>query len=113
MVQKNLILALFFYLLMVLQTSFLVHFNIWGIVPNLILISVVFINLFTSHRSWLPVSSAFIGGFFLDVSSSQFIGWHVFILLGLAAFIAVLRRYIAPKGAIKVILRKYVRTPTL
>lgn len=98
MAMKTIILILFFYILVLLQTSFLAHFNIFGIIPNLVLISVIFLNLFTPHYKWEGISAAFFGGFFLDVFSSQPIGWNVFLLVGLAIFI-------------KVILRKYVRIP--
>lgn len=100
MVKKILILILFFYILVLLQTSFLVHFNIKGIVPNLVLVSVILINFFEKPKEYLGFLSAIIGGFFLDVFSENFIGFYILILVGLAIFI-------------KFILKKYVRTPII
>lgn len=100
MIKKIVILILFFYLLALLQTSFFVHFNIAGIIPNFILISVILLSLFTPVPNFsVVVSSAFIGGFFLDIFSVGLIGFNVLILLGLVIFI-------------KIVLRRYVQAPT-
>jgi len=105
MLKKILILILPFYFLVLLQTSFLVHFSIssgwWvGWSPNFILLAVILINFFTPDHSelWWGVGSAFIGGFFLDIFSSSPIGFNVLILVALAFFI-------------KIILKRYVRIP--
>ena len=96
--KKILILILFFYILVLWQTSFLIHFNILGITPNLALILVVLINLFEKPEDFSGIFSAFAGGFFLDIFSSSPIGFYTLILLALAIFI-------------KMILRKYVWVP--
>jgi len=102
--RRFLTLVLFFYILALLQTSFLVSFNIFGVIPNLILISVILINLFerstvpTQPKNYSGVFSAFAGGFFLDIFSAGLMGYWVLILLGLAIFI-------------KIILRRHVRSP--
>lgn len=98
--KKILILVLFFYFLALFQASFLVHFKIWGMAPNLILILVIFINLFERPKNITGISSAVIGGFFLDIFSSKPIGFEVLILLGLAVFI-------------KIILKRYVQIPDI
>lgn len=98
MIGKILLLLLFLYFLALLQTSFLVHFSIGGVVPNFILISVILIIFFASRQKWWRISSAFIGGFFLDIFSAGPIGWNILILVGLFFFI-------------KIILRGYVRSP--
>ena len=92
MVQKILILILFFYLLVLLQTSFLFDLP-------LILIAVFLISFFTPPTDFnTGISSAFIGGFFSDVFSATFFGFWALILLAKVIFI-------------KIILRKYVRLP--
>jgi len=103
MIKRIIFFVLIFYILTLLQTSFLVHFNVFGIVPNFVLIAVIFINLFgSSDRE--KVFSAVIGGFYLDVFSlndrGEFFGFYTLILLGLFLFL-------------KIILEKYVRFPTI
>ncbi|MFH0969314.1 MAG: rod shape-determining protein MreD [Patescibacteria group bacterium] len=97
---KNII-ALFvsFYIFALLQTSFLVSFNISGIIPDAIIISVILINLFEDSGEKFGFLAAFIGGFFLDLFSSDFIGLHILILIAVSFFV-------------KFILRRYVRIPT-
>lgn len=98
--KKILILVIFFYILVLIQTSFLIHFNIRGITPNLILISVILINLFAKPQNYSGLFSAIFGGFFLDIFSERPIGFSILILM----LIAIL---------IKVILKKYVRIPVI
>ena len=98
MFKKILISIIVFYFLVLIQTSFLVHFNILGIVPNLVLISVVLWNLFEKSKNYSGLYAALIGGFFLDIFSSRFIGFYVLILFTLAIFI-------------KLIFKRYVRIP--
>jgi len=94
-VKKTLILIIFFYVLALLQTSFLVHFHILGIVPNFIFIAVILINLFEKPQKNSGILSAFIGGFFLDIFSSRFIGFNILILVGLSFFIKfILKKYV-------------------
>lgn len=100
MVKKILILILFFYILVLLQTSFLVHFNVKGIVPNLVLVSVILINFFEKPKENLGFISGICGGFFLDIFSENFIGFYILISVGLAI-------------SIKFILKKYVRIPII
>lgn len=103
MIKRILILILFFYFLVLLQTSFLVHFNLflgWRIGFSLVLISVILINLFEKLENYSGLLSAFLGGFFLDIFSENFIGLYILILLLLAIFI-------------KFILKRYVRIPIL
>jgi rod shape-determining protein MreD len=93
MVRKILLLVLFFYFLVLIQNSFLIHFvNL----PNLVLIFVGLINILEDKTKKAGLISAVIGGFFLDMFSSQFIGYYILI----AVLIAV---------SIKFILKKYAR----
>ena len=94
--KKILILIIFFYILALLQTSFLIHFNFFTITPNLILITVLLLNLLEEPRKNNGIFGAVISGFFWDIFSDRFIGFHILILVGLAILI-------------KVILRNYLR----
>lgn len=84
-----------FYFLVLLQNSFLVHFSIFGFLPNFILVSVIIISFLAPA---LGIYSALFGGFFLDIFSNNFIGFNVLMLFAMALFI-------------KIILKKYVRSP--
>lgn len=98
MIKRFLITLTVFYLLALLQTSFFIHFRIWGAVPNLILILIMLINVFEKPKNNTGLLAGIIGGFFLDIFSSNFIGFYTLILLALSFLI-------------KVILRKYVWSP--
>ncbi len=84
MVKKIISLILIFYFLTLFQISFLAHFIILGITPNLVLITVVIINLFRFPQ-WQKIFAAFIGGIYLDIFSISnpfgFFGFYTFILL--------------------------------
>jgi rod shape-determining protein MreD len=98
--KKILILIIFFYLLTLFQTSFLIHFNILGITPNLILIVVLVLNIFEKPKKVNGIFGAGISGFFWDIFSNKPLGFHLLILV----IISVL---------IKVILRRYVQFPNI
>ena len=98
MIKRVLIIILGFYLLALLQASFFVHFRLAGIAPNFILIAVLLINVFEKPQKNTGILAGFIGGFFLDVFSSNPIGFYTLILLGSALLI-------------KIIFRKYVWAP--
>ncbi len=101
MLKKVILILFLLYILTLIQSSFLVHFTIFGIVPNLVLILVLLINLFTPLNDWFGVISALIGGFFLDVFSSAsfgFFGFYTLIFLILSLFL-------------NFILKKYVEVP--
>lgn len=95
---KVLISVILFYFLALTQTSFLVHFTVWGIVPNLVLGLVILWNIFENSRDNFGLYNAVIGGFFLDVFSNRFIGFNILILVILAILI-------------KIFFRRYVRIP--
>lgn len=104
--KKILILIPFLYILTLFQTSFLIHFNVflkggfWGYALNPILIAVILITVLEKPEKNSGIFLGVCGGFFLDIFSENFIGFHILILLGLSFFI-------------KFILRKYVRTPII
>lgn len=100
---STLAIIIFFYLLILLQTSFLVHFDILSgklINYGLVLIPVILIGLFTPQNQFYDLLAAFSAGFFLDIFSESFIGFHILILTGLVIFI-------------RLILQKHVRIPTI
>ncbi len=95
MVKKIVILTLTFYFLVLLQTSFFVHFKLWGFVPNLVLVSVILINIFEKPVSPAGLLAGFIGGFFLDIFSPGPIGLYVLAYSVLSLFIKlVLKKYV-------------------
>jgi len=100
MIRKLLILTIILYLLVILQTSFLVHFNIAGLTLNIALFLVIIWNILEDPKKYLGIYLALIAGFFLDVFSSYFIGFNILIFLMLSLFI-------------KYIFKKYVRIPFL
>ncbi|MDP3947829.1 MAG: rod shape-determining protein MreD [bacterium] len=99
MFRKIFVYTLFFYFLALLQTSVLAGFDLLNII-NLISIFVIFINLFESPRDYAGIYAGFIGGFFWDIFSANFIGQNALIFLALALFI-------------KIVLRKYVWAPAI
>lgn len=98
MFKKILISIIVFYFLVLIQTSFLVHFTIFDAVPNIVLILVIVWNILEKRKNHLGVINALMGGFFLDIFSNRFIGFYILILVGLAILI-------------KLIFKRYVRIP--
>ena len=93
--RNALLLVSAFYILVLLQTSFLVPFNIFGITPNFLILAVVLINFFEKPERKLGIVSGFFGGIFLDIFSGTFLGFYTAILLAAAFFIKyILRSYI-------------------
>jgi rod shape-determining protein MreD len=82
-----LFLILVFYVLVLLQTSFFVSFNIFGIVPNLVIIAVIFINFFEKPDKKFGIICGFFGGFFIDIFSGNFFGFYTIILLAVSLFL--------------------------
>lgn len=81
MFYKYLILIVFFYFISLIQNSFLVHFSILGVIPNLILILTCLFTFFEKPQSYYGIVSAVIGGFFLDIFSGSFIGMSILSLI--------------------------------
>jgi rod shape-determining protein MreD len=64
---------------------------------NLVLISVILINLFEKTKNYSGILSAFLAGFFVDIFSESFIGFHILIFLLFSLFIKhFLKRYVQP-----------------
>ena len=87
-----------FYGLAVFETSFLGHFHVFGGLPNLLLIGVLMLNLFEKPEEKSGVWAAVVGGFFWDVFSPDYIGFHLLILLAISL-------------AIKHVFKRYLRIP--
>jgi len=88
------------YSLALLQSSFLVHFNLFGMVPNLIVALIVVWSFLESEKKIFSAAlfCAAAGGFFLDVFSTRPFGMYILILIAIALFI-------------KFFIRQYVRNP--
>ena len=97
-IEKFLASLIIYYIFVLLQSSFLVHFSVLGINLNLILISVVIWNIFESSKKSFGLINAIIGGVFLDIYSNQIFGFYILISLSLAVFV-------------KFFLKKYVKIP--
>ncbi|MDI6591798.1 MAG: hypothetical protein QME61_02610 [Patescibacteria group bacterium] len=95
--RKIFFLIIFFYILVLFQTSFLIYFPFgWQFDWIIILISIIFINLLERPKNYLGYLSAIIGGFFLDIFSKNFIGFHILILMSFTIFIKfILKKYIS------------------
>ena len=85
--KRILISILFFFVLSLFQTTFLVHFNLFGLLPNLVLISVIVFNFLENSEKKTGIIIAGIGGLFLDIFSSSFLGVSILILVILAYLI--------------------------
>jgi len=90
--KKALILFLFFYILSLIQTSFLIHFQSFiGQIPNLILISAILFFFLEDPKKSFSFFVAFLGGFFIDLWSNQFLGTSIVLLIILAF---ILKRFL-------------------
>ncbi len=79
---RLLIIFLLFGLLVILQSSFLVHFRIMGANINLIFILFYLIVFFEESQKYIQgIFSAIIAGFFLDAFSSFYFGISLIYLL--------------------------------
>ena len=104
MLKKIAILIIFFYFLLLAQTSFLARFNICGHSLNFVLLSVILISFLAPRRfaekdkwsaRWLGISSALIGGFFLSMFSNYVFGIEILVLALIAGFIKfIIERYV-------------------
>lgn len=83
---KSFIIFLLFYFFAVLQGSFFIHFNVFGAVPNFILIFLFLIIFFSPSQkkvgmNYLIFVYIVIAGLFLDIFSSAYFGVSVVLLL--------------------------------
>jgi rod shape-determining protein MreD len=85
--KKILISIILFYILALVQTSFLIHFDIYGANLNLILIAIVLISFFEKAERRRGLVVAAIGGFYLDLFSNLQIGVSILALVVLVFLI--------------------------
>ena len=83
--RKYLILIPILFFLALIQESFLHHFEIFGTVPNLVLISVFLLNFLQKQENQFGIFAGFFGGAILDLSSALPIGTF-FLTLGTLSF---------------------------
>lgn len=95
---KYLLSIFFLYILVIFQTSFLVHFSFFNIIPNYALFFIVIWNLFEDSKKLFGIFLSAFGGFFLDVFSNHPIGFNILILVLISVII-------------KAVVKKYVRIP--
>ena len=98
MIKKILISIIIIYFLTLLETSFFVHFNIFRWIPNVILLYVIIFNIIESPKKYGGVYISIVAGFFVDIFSSNFIGYSIIIFL-------------ATSLLLKLIFNRYVRIP--
>ncbi len=93
MKKKVIFSILFFYFLVLLQTSFFVHFCPEHL--NLTLIVIALVNVFEDRKENFGIFSAFIGGFFLDIFSEKTFGYYIFLSICISLFIKfIFKKYI-------------------
>jgi rod shape-determining protein MreD len=89
-----------FYFLALFQASFMPHFGIYGVIPNIVLLAIFTVNFFEKQEGKVGFLVAIFGGFFMDIFSGRFLGFYVLISLGICFFV-------------KYILRSYIRLPAI
>ncbi len=78
-----------------LQMSFLVYFFPKGLVPNLIIFTVVFFSIFEKEQSYASIAAALFGGFLMDIFSEGIIGvWSLALVLTALLIKKVLEDYV-------------------
>ena len=86
------------YFLFIFQASFMAHFDIKGVVINIALITLFLLNILEPPEKNNGIFAAGIFGFFWDIFSEKFIGFHILILVFLAFLIkTILVRYVRIK----------------
>jgi len=98
MIKKILLSIILLYFLTLLETSFFAHFNFLKWFPYTIFLVIIVYNIIESSKKYFGIWLSVIGGFFLDIFSTSFIGFNILILLALSLFL-------------KFLFRRYVRIP--
>ncbi len=79
-----------------LQSSFFVHFPIYGIIPNFLFLIVLVYNLLENHKEREGLYVAIFAGFWMDVFSIMPIGFYIAAFLLLAFLLKkILKKYVA------------------
>lgn len=98
MIKRGFILTIILYFLVLLETSFFVHFEIFRWIPNSVLVFLILYNILESSKKYLGLYLAVAGGLFMDIFSVKVIGFHVFLFLIISL-------------SLKFIFKRYVRVP--
>lgn len=75
------------YAFALLQMSFFVHIFPIGLIPNLIIFTVIFLSIFERRDSLASFCAALFGGFLMDIFSEGIIGFWPFVLVLISLFI--------------------------
>jgi len=98
MLKKILISTAALYILILMQTSFFLHFTVLRLIPNFAFIFLIIFNIIEDPKERTGIYLAAAGGLLLDVFSTNFIGLNIIIML----FISL---------SIKFIIKRYVGIP--
>ncbi|MDP2927175.1 MAG: rod shape-determining protein MreD [bacterium] len=94
--KKIIVFSLIVYLLILFQTSFLVHFVFLRYLPNLAVILVLFLSIREKPDEKTALIMSFVGGLLLDAFSAKPFGFYALIFLITSLII-------------KFLLKKYIR----
>jgi len=104
-VKKLLILIVLFYFLALLQSSFLIHFNLFGAVPNLVFILFFMLVFFEKNKQPVQLESyysvaytAIIAGIFLDFFSYTYLGPSTILFLAIGLILKKLQSSLINKN---------------
>ena len=78
---KTIPLIIFFYFLVIFQTSFAPHLEIFGNTPNFILAFLLIFILLEAPKNNFSYCAAFLAGIFIDIFSNNFLGATAIFLL--------------------------------
>jgi rod shape-determining protein MreD len=81
-----------------IQVSFLSHFGVFGLTPNLVFVLILIWNLCEDRAKMFGIFYAILAGLLLDLFSEGIVGYQMSILLVMTILI-------------KKILKKHVRVP--
>lgn len=78
----------------ILQSSFLVHFRIWNFIPPLTLLIILTWSLYENRERNSGYLIAASGGLFLDIFSSNLIGFWIFASLAICFLAKKLKKHV-------------------
>ncbi|MFW6283318.1 MAG: rod shape-determining protein MreD [Minisyncoccales bacterium] len=90
--KRFLIFFIFLILVTILQTTFFFSFDIFGIKFNLVILYIIFLNLFEKENKETGLWIGGIGGFLLDLYSSYYFGFFTIGMLISSLIIKIIRR---------------------
>jgi len=82
--QKPLFIIILFYLFILLQNSFFVHYSLFGATPNLVFILFFLLAFFVKKdRNYQIIYLSAIAGILLDISSYAYLGVSIVVLMAI------------------------------